>query len=157
MRKRLIDLIEPTDVKPEHPWLRLEDISQVELTSEATAYPIEDALISGGECGWRADQPGEQIIRIVFDHPQNIHRIWLSFKEPDIQRSQEFVLRYSSDRGASYKDIARQQWNFSPTGAIREVEDYKVDLQGVTTVELRIVPDTSGGDAHASLAQLRFA
>jgi len=157
MRKRLIDLIEPTETKPEQPWFRLEDISQVELTSEATAYPIEDALILGGECGWRADRPGEQIIRILFDHPQNIRRIWLSFKEPNVERSQEFVLRYSSDRGVTFNDIARQQWNFSPTGAIREVEDYKVDLQNVTNIELRIVPDISGGEAHASLAQLRFA
>jgi hypothetical protein len=157
MRKRIIDLTEPTDPKTDQHWLRLEEISQIELTSEATAYPIEDALIPGGECGWRADRPGEQIIRILFDQPQHIRRIWLSFKEPDTERTQEFLLSYSSNGGETYREIARQQWNFSPTGAIREVEDYHVDLQGVTVVELRIVPNTSGGNAHASLAQLRLA
>jgi len=39
----------------------------------------------------------------------------------------------------------------------REFEDYAVDLAGVRALELRIVPDISGGDARASLAQLRLA
>jgi len=157
MRKRLIDLTDRSDPKHDQPWLKLEEISQVELTSEATAYPIEDALIPGGESGWRADRPGEQVIRILFDEPQSLRRIWMSFKERDVQRTQEFVLKYSSDGGQSYREVARQQWNFSPTGAIREVEDYHVDIEGVTIVELRILPDIGGGNAHASLAQLRLA
>jgi hypothetical protein len=37
------------------------------------------------------------------------------------------------------------------------IEDYNVDLVGVTVLELRIVPDISGGSARASLAQLRVA
>jgi hypothetical protein len=51
----------------------------------------------------------------------------------------------------------RQQYNFSPPGMTREFEDYAVDLAGVTALELRIVPDISGGDARASVAQLRIA
>ena len=51
----------------------------------------------------------------------------------------------------------RQQYNFSPPGAAREVEDYNIDLDGVTALELRIVPDISGGSARASLAQLRVS
>jgi hypothetical protein len=39
----------------------------------------------------------------------------------------------------------------------REFEEYAVDLAGVTALELIIVPDISGGDALASLAQLRIA
>jgi hypothetical protein len=39
--------------------------------------------------------------------------------------------------------VARQQWNFSPNGATEELEDYKVDLHGVTSLELRIDPDRS--------------
>src|SRR6266700_8333936 len=155
MRKHLIDPIEQDDPKPDHPWLDLEKLAQIELTSEATAYPIEDALIPGAESGWRADRPGEQIIRILFDQPQRVRRIWLSFKERDIERTQEFVLRCWSNHGETCAEIARQQWNFSPSGAIREVEDYHIDLTGVTVVELQILPDTRGGNAHASLAQLR--
>jgi len=51
----------------------------------------------------------------------------------------------------------RQQYNFSPPATTSECEDYPVDLDGVTTIELSIVPDISGGPARASLAQLRLA
>ena len=51
----------------------------------------------------------------------------------------------------------RQQYNFSPSGVTRESEDYAVDLADVTALELRIVPDISGGDARASVTQLRIA
>jgi hypothetical protein len=51
----------------------------------------------------------------------------------------------------------RQQYNFSPPETAREIEEYDVDLDAVTALELRIVPDISGGSALASLAQLRLA
>jgi hypothetical protein len=51
----------------------------------------------------------------------------------------------------------RQQYNFSPPEVVREVENYDVDLDGVTALELRIVPDISGGSVRASLTQLRLA
>jgi hypothetical protein len=40
---------------------------------------------------------------------------------------------------------------------IRELEDYTVDLVGLTWLELSIIPDISGGEARASLARLRLA
>ncbi len=40
---------------------------------------------------------------------------------------------------------------------MHEVEDYDVDLDGVTALEMRIVPDISSGSTRASLAQLRLA
>ena len=157
MRKRLVRENSSEHHVPDHCWLNIDALASVELTSEAAAYPIEQALIPGNECGWRADRPGEQSIRLLFDQPQDINRIWLSFKEPDLDRTHEFVLRWSSDQGKTYTEIVRQQWNFCPTGAIREVEDYRVNLSGVTILELMIIPDISGGEAHASLAQLRLA
>jgi hypothetical protein len=51
----------------------------------------------------------------------------------------------------------RQQWNFSPPNTVREVEDYRVDLSGVTVLELVIVPDISRESAHASLKSLRLS
>ena len=36
-------------------------------------------------------------------------------------------------------------------------EEYRVDLDGVTALELSVIPDISGGDARASLKQLRLA
>ena len=67
------------------------------------------------------------------------------------------VLRWSSDNGNSFREIVRQQWNFSPPDSVREVEDYAVELSAVTALELIIVPDKSGGAARASLASLRLA
>jgi hypothetical protein len=157
MRKRIINQ-DPQNVSPvDQRWLDLQRLAQVELTSEEAAYPIEAALIPSAESGWRAAQPGEQTIRLLFDESQRVRRIQLRFHEDQQARTQEFVLRWSPDGGQSYREIVRQQYNFSPPGMTREFEDYAVDLAGVTALELKIVPDISGGDARASVAQLRVA
>jgi hypothetical protein len=142
---------------PEPEWLDVEQLAQVEVTSEDAAHPIESALGLDHEGGWRAAGPGPQTIRLVFDQPQRLSRVWLLFIEPDTARTQEFVLRWSPDGGRSFRDVVRQQWNFGPPETIREAEDYHVDLSGVTAIELVIVPDTSGGEARASIAQWRLA
>jgi len=54
-------------------------------------------------------------------------------------------------------EIVRQQWNFSPEGATSETEDLHVELPAVTVLELSIIPEISGENALASLAQLRLA
>ena len=51
----------------------------------------------------------------------------------------------------------RQQFNFSPPATTREVEDYTLNLERVTALELSIVPEISGGEARASLATLQLA
>ena len=141
----------------EQDWLDLELLAQVEITSEDTDYPIESALIPGTGPGWQAGQPGEQTIRLLFDEPLKVRRIHLVFHEDKQERTQEFVLRWSPDGGQSYREILRQQYNFSPPGVTREVENYTIDLDGVTALELKIVPDISRGSARASLAELRLA
>jgi hypothetical protein len=157
MRKRIINQ-EPLNVAPvDHGWLDLQSLAQVELTSEDAANPIEAALVPGAGLGWRAAQAGEQTICLLFDELQSVTRIQLLFHEDQQARTQEFVLRWSPDGGQSYREIVRQQYNFSPPGVTREFEDFAFDLAGVTTLELRIVPDISGGDARASVAQLRIA
>jgi hypothetical protein len=156
MRKRIIGH-GPREVSAAEPgWLDLERLAQVEVTSEEAGYPIESALIPGMGIGWRAAQPGEQTIRLLFDEPLRLRRIHLVFHEGGPERTQEFVLRWSPDDGQSYREILRQQYNFGP-GAAGEVEDYDIDLDGVTVLELRLVPDISGGSACAWLAQLRLA
>jgi hypothetical protein len=157
MRKRIIGH-GPREVAATEPgWLDLDVLAQVEITSEEVDYPIESALIPGTGLGWRAAKPGEQTLRLLFDEPLSLKRIHLMFQEGEQERTQEFVLRWSPDGGHSYREIVRQQYNFSPPGATREVENYEIDLRGVTTLELKIVPDISGGRAQASLAQLRLA
>jgi hypothetical protein len=157
MRKRTIINQEPQSVAPaDQRWLDLQSLAQVELTSEDAANPIEAAFVPSG-LGWRAAQAGEQTIRLLFDELQRVRRIQLLFHEDHQARTQEFVLRWSPDGGQSYREIVRQQYNFSPPGVTREFEDYAVELVDVTTLELRIVPDINGGDARASVAQLRVA
>jgi hypothetical protein len=138
-------------------WIDLASAARVEITSEDPQHPVEAALLSTGQGGWRAARPGEQTIRLIFDQPQHIRRIQLLFEELHRARTQEFALHWSPDGGHSFKEIVRQQWNFSPDGSVREAEDYKVDLEGVTTLELAIVPDISEDDARASLASWRVA
>ena len=154
MLKRIIGQ-ETQDVSPaKQHWLNVDALAQVEVTSEDAAYPIESGLLPGTESGWRAGRPGPQTVRLVFDQPQKIRRLHLEFYEDELERTQEFALRWSSNGGESYREIVRQQYNFSPPGTTSEREDYAVDLDGVTILELSIVPDISGGPARASLAQL---
>ena len=157
MRKRLITPIAPVVPSRDEGCLDLDRVASVEVTSEEMGYGIESALGSGETRGWHAAMPGTQTIRLIFDQPQRLRRISLVFEENEIKRTQEFVLRWSQDSGRSFREIVRQQWNFSPPEAIRESEEYQVELSDVTVLELTIVPDISGGTARASLKSLRLS
>lgn len=157
MRKRIIDPVQEETASLDQDWLNVEELTEVEITSEDAAHPIEHALLPGNTLGWRAARPGKQTIRLRFTHPQQLKRIWLNFVETHTERMQEYVLSWSPDGGKSYQEIVRQQWNFNPQGAPSETEDHRVDISGVTVLELSIIPDTSGGNAIASLAQMRLA
>ena len=157
MRKRIINQGTEGVSPSNQPWLNLENLAQVEVTSEDAAHPIESALIPSVGPGWRAAQPGQQTVRLLFDEPRRVRHMRLLFQEEERERTQQFVLRWSSDRGQSYREIVRQQYNFSPPGTTSECEDYTVDLDGVTALELSIVPDIGGGATRASLAELRLA
>jgi hypothetical protein len=157
MRKRFIAPIQQEATLPDEDWLELERLAEVEITSEDAAHPIESALLPGRSSGWRAGAPGKQMIRLLFTHPQRLRRIWLYFVEFHTERTQEYVLRWSPDGGQSFREIVRQQWNFSPQGATCETEDHHIALPAVTVLELSIIPDKNGENAFASLGQLRLA
>ncbi len=140
----------------EDKWLPIEELAEVELTSEDPAFPIESAIVTGKEGrGWRAAGPGEQIIRLIFNQPTAMQRIKLQFSETQAERTQEFVLRWSN--GEPFKEIVRQQWTFSPQGSTSEVEDYRVNLDQVRVIELVLKPDLHPNNAVASLAIWRIA
>jgi len=157
MRKRLITPIPQDAPTLDEGWLDLDGAAVVEVTSEDKEHPVESALVSGEMLGWRAANSGTQTIRLIFDEPQRLARISLVFEETETERTQEFVLRWSPDGGRSFREIVRQQWNFSPPNTIREVEEYRVELSDVTVLELVIVPDISRGAARASLKSLRLS
>jgi hypothetical protein len=105
----------------------------------------------------RAAESGVQTTRLIFDHPQSLRRISLVFVETEIARMQEFVLRWSANHGNYFREIVRQQWNFSRPDATRETEDYAVELSNVTQLDLTIEPDKENRTARASLLSLRLA
>jgi uncharacterized protein (DUF736 family) len=117
MRKKVInsDTINPRPHSQEE-WLDLEEVARVEVTSEDPNFPIEAALAAGEGPGWRAAEKGKQTIRIVLDNPRTLRRIRLEFSETEIERTQEFTLRWSDEAAGPFREILRQQWNFSPQG-----------------------------------------
>ena len=158
MRKRVVPTRQNDDPVAALEWLDLEGLVEVEVTSEALAYPVECALLPEPSAGWRAGTPGPQTIRLHFRPPQRLTRISLYFVESEVERTQEYTLRWSSDYGESFHEIVRQQWNFSPQGATCELENHDVQLQSVTILELKIIPDLRvGTKTVASLAHWRLA
>ena len=156
MRKRISSQSQRDRPSTNTSWLDLEALARVEVTSEDAAHPIESALLTIGATGWRAESPGEQTIRLLFEVPQRLSRIRLLFREEKEARTQEFVLRWSPTTESSWRDVVRQQYHFSPSGATEEIEEYQVELEDVAALELTIIPSLSGG-SYASLAQLRLA
>lgn len=122
--------------------LDLDSAAMVEVTSEEKDYPVESALVLGETRGWRAADSGTQTIGLIFDQPEKLKGIALLFEETETERTQEFVLRWSSDGGRSFREIVHQQWNFSPPNTTRETE---VHLSNVTVLELVIVPNNQSG------------
>jgi len=158
MRKRIADTSQTHGhTEAGGGWLDLEHIASVEVTSEGAGFPIESVFSTKDGPGWRASRRGEQQIRLIFDHPVSLRRIQLRFLEPEFERTQEFTLRWSSAGGGPTREIVRQQWNFSPKGSTTEVEDYEVNLESVSVLELAVKPDLKGGEAPATLAMWRLA
>jgi hypothetical protein len=156
MRKRISSQPQRQSPSANTDWLDLEALARVEVTSEDAAHPIESALLTIGATGWRAESPGQQTVRLLFEAPQRLRRIRLLFREEKEERTQEFVLRWSPTVDGLSRDIVRQQYHFSPSGATEEFEEYRVELEGVAALELTVIPNLSGG-SYASLAQLRLA
>ena len=93
------------------------------------------------------------MIRIRFATPQRVKLIHLVFTEERQSRTQEFVLRWSDARHG-LKEIVRQQYNFAPGSS--EIENYTVDLESVSMLELEIEPAKGSPDICASLTELRL-
>ena len=89
MRKRIIGQKQETSASSEQGWLNVEGLVEVEITSEDAAHPIESALRPGETSGWRAAEAGAQTIRLLFNNPQRLQRIWMNFVEPETARTQE--------------------------------------------------------------------
>jgi hypothetical protein len=124
IRKKVIGETERLD----EGWRDLSQCAAFEVTSEEVGSPLENAL-SPDASKWIAATPGEQVIRITFDEPQNISKIFLLFEETANARSQEFVLSWQRVGQPQWQEIVRQQFNFSPPATTTEKENFNVSLQ----------------------------
>jgi hypothetical protein len=147
-----------TELTPESGfWLDVSAIAQVEVTSEDAQHPIESVFSEGHEGGRRASERGKQTIRLYFDQPQRVRRLWLHFQETETERTQQFSLHWSKNKTDVLRPLFQQQWNFSPSGSTSQIEDYQVELDDVWMLQLNIDPDISRGPAVATLQRWRIA
>jgi len=132
--------------------LDLVSLASFEMTSEEPEHPLERALEEGpGE--WRAATDGPQTIRLTFYAPQRISRVTFVFLEHSISRTQEFALFARLAAENEWRQLVRQQFNFSPPHTTREQEDYALTVADVIALELRIFP----GAGRASLSRFAVA
>jgi len=138
MRKRLIDSTPESIRTRGEGWLDIETAAVVEVTSEDPDCPVESAFVSRDERGWRAAALGNQTIRLVSISRKGSSAYRLCSRRNETARTQEFVCGGLPMAEDPLKKFWRQQWNFSPPDSIREVEEYQVELSGVTVLELVI-------------------
>ena len=157
MRKRIIGPDPMRNRRSSASWFELREIGTVEVSSEDPNFPIESVFTSDSASGWRAAERGQQTVRLIFDQPLAVRRLRFHFIDAEHERTQEFTVRWFSADGGQPKEIVRQQWNFSPRGSTEQLEDYEVNLENVSALELEIKPDLGRNEAKATLATWRVA
>jgi hypothetical protein len=132
-------------------------VATVLVTSEDPGHPIDLAFDDSrgpGGSRWIAGEPGEQTVILAFDAPQSIHRVALEVEEPEVARTQELQLAVSSDGGRTYRELLRQEYNFSPPGTTLQREDWAVNSDAVTHLRLLIRPDKGDKPCRATITSL---
>jgi hypothetical protein len=143
-----------------HGEISIPDLATVQVTSEDRDHPIDNAFDQTrgpGGSRWIADGPGEQTVTLLFDSPQTIRKIGVEVEELSVSRTQELSLSVSSDGGQSYRELVRQEFNFSPPGTSFERELWSVSAEAVTHLRLEIKPDKGGRVGRATLTSLALA
>ena len=156
MRKQILTS-NPAISNPLPGELDVEALATVAVTSESADHPVENAFDNRrgpGGSRWIAATPGEQKLILAFDAPQNIRQIVLEAEENHDSRTQELHLAVSHDGGNTYRELLRQEFNFSPPGTTFEREEWTVVARDVTHLRLCIKPDKGGRPCRASLTTL---
>ena len=132
-------------------------VAMVQVTSESPEHPIDHVFDEHrGQRGtrWVAGEPGEQTVTLAFDAPQTINQVLLEVEELEVPRTQELQLSLSCDGGRTYRELLRQEFNFSPPGTTFEREKWIVSAQEVTHLRLVIKPDKGDKPCRATLTSL---
>jgi hypothetical protein len=137
--------------------LDVASLATVAVTSEAAGHPVENAFDrqrGPGGSRWIAETPGEQTFLLAFDAPQKIREVSLEVEETQVSRTQELELAVSQDGGNTFREVLRQEFNFTPAGATFEREVWSIAAEAATHVRLRIQPDKGARPCRASLTML---
>ena len=137
--------------------ISIHDVATVQVTSEELEHPIDHAFDEHrgpGASRWIASEPGEQMVLLVFDSPQTLRKIVVEIEELAVSRTQELTVSVSSDGGRTYRELVRQEFNFSPPGTSFEREVWATSETGVTHLRLDIRPDKGGRVGRATLTSL---
>jgi hypothetical protein len=140
--------------------ISIPDVATVQVTSEEADHPIDHAFDQQGGPGgsrWIASEPGEQTVILLFDAPQTIRKIGIEIEELAVSRTQELSLSVSSDGGRTYRELVRQEFNFSSPGTSFERELWSASAEAVTHLRLDIKPDKGGRAGRATLTSLTLA
>ena len=132
-------------------------VATVLVTSETADHPIDnvfDGRRGPGGSRWVAEKPGEQTLILAFDVPQMIRKFTLEVEEQTVSRTQELALSLSQDGGQTYRQVVRQEFNFSPPGTAFEREQWTVSAEMVTHLRLWIKPDKGNQVYKATLTSL---
>jgi hypothetical protein len=132
-------------------------LATVLVSSETADHPID--FVFDGQCGpggshWIASESGVQTLILAFDTPQTIRALVVEIEEQQVSRTQELHLSISDDSGQSYRDVLRQEYNFSPPGTTFEREEWSVPTEGITHLRLMITPDKGGKPCRATLTSV---
>ena|SRR5579864_1383841 len=156
LRKQIIKVPQAVPV-PMAGWIDIAAVATVLVTSEVPEHPVEyafDDRRGPGGSRWVAGDPGEQTIILTFDAPQTICRVFLEVEEREVARTQELQLAVSCDGGETYRELVRQEFNFSPPSTSFEQEDWAVTAQAVTHLRLWLKPDKGGKPCRAAFTSL---
>ena len=132
-------------------------VATVLVTSEDPGHPVDyafDDQRGPGGSRWQAGEPGEQTVILAFDTPQTIRRVVLEVEEPEVVRTQELQLTVSCDGGQTYRELVRQEYNFTPPGTTFEREDWTVMAEGVTHLRFWVKPDKGDKSCRATITSL---
>src|SRR5262245_18000165 len=159
LRKQIVPKVsrKPAPLEGEIP---IADVATVQVTSEEADHPIDNAFDPSrgpGASRWVAGAPGEQSVTLLFDHPQTIRRIGVEVEGLAVSRTQELAVSVSADGGRTYRELVRQEFNFSPPGTSFERELWSVSADVVTHLRLEIKPDKGGRSGRATLTSLAVA
>ena len=132
-------------------------IATVFVSSELAGHPVENAFDGQrgpGGSRWISETGGEQTLKLAFDAPQAIRSVSLEIEETAESRTQELQLAVSADGEKTWRELVRQEFNFSPTGSTFEREEWTLNAEGVTHLRLQIKPDKGGRPCRASVTSL---